>query len=417
MTGHPFFLSGAVLVEIRGEEKERFFNIAGKKAYEIRGIRERADGSVVFWTRPGDFKAMKTAVKKTGVRLFILERRGFPFLLRRGRERKLSVCGAAAFFLLLFFCSLFIWDISFEGNARYTDEMLSHFLETIPVKNGMLKAGISCAELEEQVRTAFPDISWASAEIVGTRLTLHIKENDVILYEAVKEGEPCDLAAERAGEVVRIVMRSGVCKVKTGDQVEAGELLVDGTVPIYDDSETLIASHEVRADADIYARTVHTFQKSLPGLTTKKTATGKRRRGVFFRILGQEFTLLSPKLSPAGKRAGEDGAPSWEYVKETRQVKLFENFFLPVYYGSLTAREVSVYEKNYSKEELSALSERYLGEWTENFSEKGIQILGNDVKIEESVSGVRILGTMTVMENIALPVPAAESQEEIQDGS
>ena len=37
------------------------------------------------------------------------------------------------FFLLLYGLSFFIWDISFEGNLRFTDQTLLHYMETLPV--------------------------------------------------------------------------------------------------------------------------------------------------------------------------------------------------------------------------------------------------------------------------------------------
>ena len=53
---------------------------------------------------------------------------------------------------------------------------------------------------------------------------------------------------------------------------------------------------------------------------------------------------------------------------------------------------------------------RYL----QNFTEKGIQILGSDVRIERSESHWTIHGTLTVVEDIAKESPIPEDQEEIQ---
>ena len=50
----------------------------------------------------------------------------------------------------------------------------------------------------------------------------------------------------------------------------------------------------------------------------------------------------------------------------------------------------------------------------EKLTEKGIQILGNDGKIEKSESGWTITGTVTVVEDIAKEVPVPEKQEENQ---
>ena len=55
-----------------------------------------------------------------------------------------------------------------------------------------------------------------------------------------------------------------------------------------------------------------------------------------------------------------------------------------------------------------------LNEYLQNFTEKGIQILGSDVRIERSESHWTIHGTLTVVEDIAKESPIPEDQEEIQ---
>ena len=53
-------------------------------------------------------------------------------------------------------------------------------------------------------------------------------------------------------------------------------------------------------------------------------------------------------------------------------------------------------------------------EYMEKLEEKGIQILGSDVRIERSESHWTIHGTLTVVEDIAKESPIPEDQEEIQ---
>ena len=112
---------------------------------------------------------------------------------------------------------------------------------------GMRKSAVSCEELEESLRNQFAEITWVSAEIKGTRLTVRIKENEAMLSPVEPDRTPCDLTAEKDGVIERCVVRNGLLKVRAGDPVAAGDLLVAGTIPIYDDSENLVSSHEIRA--------------------------------------------------------------------------------------------------------------------------------------------------------------------------
>ena len=424
------FREGSVKVRIEGRGIERFFNIAAQRGIMIEKIEtkeipaaehdrydnrvekneleneERKQGKTVcFQTSPKDFKRLKSIARKTNVLLRITEKHGFPFLLILGRRRSLWVGGLAAFFLLICLSSFYVWDISFEGNHRFTDETLLHFMATVPVQCGMRKSRISCTELEKRIRNAFPEISWVSAELTGTRLTIHLRENNRILQARLEPESPCELTAGTDGTVTRIIVRNGKARVKVGDTVKAGDVLVSGELPLYDDFEALVKINKVHADAEVYAKTTRTVEWKCPETKEIRARTGKRRRGIFFKFLDLEFCFLTPGLKKEN---------TWELFMEEFQLKLSKNFYLPVYGGILTAEEYVPYEKVLTEAEISESADRYLNEYLQNFTEKGIQILGSDVKIERSGSHWKIHGTLTVVEDIAKESPIPEDQEEIQ---
>ena len=74
-----------------------------------------------------------------------------------------------------------VWDISVEGNFRFTEETILHYLDTLPVSCGMLRSKVSCSFIEESLKDQFPEISWVSAKIEGTRLTITVRENNAAL--------------------------------------------------------------------------------------------------------------------------------------------------------------------------------------------------------------------------------------------
>ena len=436
---------GSVKVRIDGRGMERFFNIAAQRGIVIEKIETKEipaaeyDGNrhdrydnhvekkelekedkkqgktVCFEISPRNFKRLKPIARKTDVRLRITEKHGFPFWLILGRRRSLWAGGLAAFFLLIYLSSFYVWDISFDGNHRFTDEMLLHFMDAIPVQCGMRKKEISCGDLEKQIRNAFPEIGWVSAELTGTRLTVHVRENDGVLKAetgsdapcelTAGSDAPCELTAGSDGTVTKIIVRNGIVRVKAGDEVKTGDVLVSGKLPIYDDSETLVKTNLVHADAEVYAETTRTVTWKIPVAEEIRAGTGKKRMGVFFKFLDTEFCFLMPDLKKES---------SWELFMEESQLRFSKNFYLPVYGGILAAREYIPYEKVLTKSEVSDSADRYLNEYMQNLTEKGIQILGSDVKIERSESHWKIHGTLTVVEDIAKESPMPEDQEEIQ---
>ena len=79
------FFKGGVQAEITGLGRERFFNIAARRELFVTGIGTDRDGHVLFWTTGEDYKKMKPAARKAGVRLFLRKKYGLPIFLFRNR--------------------------------------------------------------------------------------------------------------------------------------------------------------------------------------------------------------------------------------------------------------------------------------------------------------------------------------------
>ena len=241
-----------------------------------------------------------------------------------------------------------------------------------------------------------------SARVSGTRLLIHIKENEVLSTIPEKDETPCDIVASQPGIITSMVVRQGVAQVCVGDQVEEGQVLVSGRVPIIGDNEEEINAYMVHADADIVARTVKQYEKTFPLLHQERVQTGRKRRGWYVKAGKWSFTFLMPVR----------GQGEWDYSMEEKQLRLFSNFYLPVYIGAIQGREMAAYERNYREDELKELSKAINYQFVKNLEEKGVQILENNDRIETSVSQCRIKGKLVTQESIVKTQPAAERMEE-----
>ena len=180
---------GYVKLRLHGYSPERFLNLCNARKLEIWGILCKNGDYEFYMTVPG-YRKVRPLVRKSRVRLRVLERRGLPFFLYRHRKRKPFGAGVAGFFILLYVMSMFIWDIEFEGNHQYTYDTLIRYLAEQDVNYGMYKKQIDCEELESGFRANFPEITWVSARVSGTRLLIHIKENEVLSTLPEKDETP-----------------------------------------------------------------------------------------------------------------------------------------------------------------------------------------------------------------------------------
>ncbi len=431
---------GYLRVRISGAGVERFLNLClanGIETWELRACGERGAECCMELSQ---FYRIRPFVRKAGVRVRIAGRYGLPFFIYRNRYREGAACGILAFAGLLYLLTLFVWNITFEGNYHYSRDTLLSYLETLDIRYGMRKNRISCEDLEESIRSAFPEITWVSASVAGTRLVVRIKENEVLSSVPERDDTPCELTAKRAGTITRMIVRQGKACAAIGDVVEEGQLLVASGLSVMNDAGEVVRTKYVRADADIYAQTHYTYQKTLPGLCRQEVPSGRVRREYRLSVGAFRARMRLPARGElwAGVR---DGALSfakwlaekagldkcipfpaaqaetavWNETAESRQLCLFGDFFLPVYWEECVSREVYIYERSYTREELSALAQEEEAKYLENLCEKGVHIMKNNVKILEYGTSLRIEGTVTAEEEIAqaraVDVPDTSGEE------
>jgi similar to stage IV sporulation protein len=398
-------LRGYLRVELTGYTPERFFNLCRSNGIELWDIScENGGRCHRFFADLPDYRRVRPLVRKSGVHLHITGKHGLPFFLHRNRRRKLYAAGLASFCLVLFLMTRFIWDISIEGNYHFSDDTLLTYLAEKQIVYGMKKSLIDCDLLEEEIRSSFPEILWVSARISGTRLLIHIKENDVVGEIPVPDREPCDLVAADDGVITRMIVRQGKAQVKAGDTIERGQLLVSGNVPVLDEYDALISEYQVHADADIYAQTEKTVRVNLPGLTAERTPTGKERHGLRVELGGYTFLWMIPFT----------GENSWETVVQRRQVTLFGDFYLPVWVSRISAKEYQIYERPLHEDELEMQKENYLQKIQNDFKQKGVAIIQNDDKILGSNVTYVLQAHFVVEEPVAKAQILTESKEREQ---
>ena len=119
---------------------------------------------------------------------------------------------------------------------------------------------------------------------------MYVKENEQSVEERPVQNEPCNLLATVSGNVVSIITRNGVPKVKPGDEVKKGDVLVGGEVPVYNDDETIKEYMYVRSDADVRLETELKYHKTLKLDYQKKVYTGQEKAAYYVRVYKNSFS-------------------------------------------------------------------------------------------------------------------------------
>lgn len=351
-----------------------------------------------------DFRIIRPLVKKSKTRLRITKKEGLPFFLYRNRKRKVTYISVILFFLFLHTMSLFIWDIEFEGNQKYTDGVLMDFLYSYGYKHGMKISNITCEDIEKQIRNEYNDINWVSAMIDGTKLIVKVKENTGILHlEENTESGSGDLVADKEGVVREIVTRQGTPVVHVGDQVAKGDILVSGVVDIIDDSSTVVNRHYVRADADVTLELSYYYKDTIKK-AYKKRVYEEEKKQYFIQGFGYRFVFLPMNLKDVKA----------EVYTDTKQVHIFSNFYLPFYYGDSIIKYYSEVDSVYTDEQLKGIAEGRLSYYLKNLEKMGVEIIENNVKILVNNNNCVAEGNIVVQEKTGVnqEVPQEDKIEE-----
>lgn len=368
-----FFL-GSVKIQLKGQEVPRFLGLCSKHHIRIWDIDPKDGDEITFVLLKPDVFRLHPLLKKTNSRFRILEKRGFPFWLRKYRWRYAFGLGFLLALGLFWYLSGFIWQVKLTGNSSVTDSMMEHFLEEQETGAGTRRKQIDTLALESAIRTAFPQVIWITVYQKGTVLHIDLREQMAVEEKTEEEAEevyhliaPCD------GQVTSIFLRRGTAAVAVGDTVQQGDVLVYGWIPVYDDTGTLLQAYDsCRADGDVMIAGQEVYEEELPLSHAVRRWQEKSRRYFIIGTAYGSVDLMRYFL--------------WEsshvIVTDTCELNLFGLLPLPLV---LHQRQILFYDtqmQEYSRQEAEELLAAHFSDFCKKLEEKGIQITDKNVMIE-----------------------------------
>ena len=283
--------------------------------------------------------------------------------------------------------SFYIWTFTFVGNEKISSDILLRFVNELGVNRGTYKKTIDIQMIEEEMREYFDGISWVSVRINGTELIVSIRENYTAEQRTdLSEGSQDDLLAGIGGSVVGMITRKGVPLVKIGDRVEPGDILVEGKVPIHDNDGNIISYDYVDADADVTIRTEYPIHRTISRYYRHKNYTGNEIAVPYVRFGQHYFSIQYYK----------NQYPLYDVIVKENTNEIFSEFSVPIFWGTRRYCEYVEIEDLYGEEEGVVLLKKFLEQTVKELSEKGVQIIENNVKIEADSQYLKLTGFLLV---------------------
>lgn len=419
-------VSNQVRCFVTGEETLRFVNLCRNNGIELRHLVRR-ENAIQMEIDAKNFKKLRPLVRKTHVKIHILNRHGPAFFFYRHKRRWWFLLGMTVFAGMIYILSLFVWQIDIDGNRKYTDALILQALAQMDVKTGCRKSEIDLPEIEEELRIMYNEITWVSASIAGTKLQIELREGDLKISGSSGGGQtgnvkrvenrennpktqngeseidlPANLVADEDAIITNLVVRRGTVAVRYGDEVKKGDVLIEGKVYIYNEDETLKKVDYLTAEGDVFGKYQELYEKHYQRKHEVRSYKGKNYRKLGVAIVGKSFCL--PVWENILKKQLEENTLSevWSWKK---QFRLTPTFYLPF---ALEYTEYVPYEnvvEEYTDEVIKKMAEEELQKYLNELEKKGVQIISNSVTISLDADGGHVKGTLILDGPIGKEVP------------
>ena len=318
------FFCGILEVEFFGIYPEKIINLCAKNRIAVWNVHY-GNKKIRLFITVKDFKRLPKILKRSGLRLHILNKTGFPFFINRYKRRFGIFAGIVIFFAVLQFMSGFIWIIEVEGNKTVTDREILAICKDLGIKTGVKRNSIDTKNTPQDLLLKTDKLSWGSFNIEGCKLTVNVTE---IVPKTEDNTVATNLKAAKDGIIEKIDVTSGNPVVKVGDIVKKGDLLVSGI------TETMRDTKFVHSIGTVTAKTEETITLFEPFIKKTETLTGKTAKRRVLEIFGIKIPLYIGKEK--GNFKTETDCKNLKLLSQNIPIKIYTKKFIFVKKENLT---------------------------------------------------------------------------------
>ena len=338
------YLLGYVRVTVEGYYIERFINICTTSKILIWNLKR--DKGVRLYLNIGinDFYRIVKIAKKLKCKVKINKKRGIPFIINKYRKRKVFLISLFIIIITIYVSTGYIWNIEIQIEDNLKLENLKEDIISAGLKISMKKEEIHTEEIINQIRLKRNDISWIGIELKGTNAIVRaVKAKEA--PEIIDENDYCNIVATKSGTITKIIAQNGTALVKPGDEVEKGQVLIQGAMKgKYTGIRYVHSLGEVKAIVK-YTKTEKIRYKEEK---TVKTGNIEKKYQIKFNNFQINFykTLSNFKI--------------YDTIEENKKLKIFSNFYLPISVTKVTNEELEKISKEYTVEEATEIGTKKL---------------------------------------------------------
>ncbi|MBM6896146.1 sporulation protein YqfD [Pseudoflavonifractor capillosus] len=279
-------LFGYGVLQITGAFPERFFNLCAQYRRGFWHLRWLDAHTVQVRVHLADLSELEELAQRCGCTLEVLSRRGGLAQLQRLSKRWGFMLGLGLCLLAVSVLSRFVLVVEVVGNETVPSAVILTQLERLGVRPGAYAPSISQREVANEALTALPELSFMAINVYGTRVVVQVEEAEE-KPELLDQSTPADIVATADGIIEDIQTSAGQAQFVDGDIVAKGEVLISGTIPLYEQNidKPYAGDLVVHATGTVTARTWRTLEERLP-LTVPTKVWGEEKKTSYRLTIG-----------------------------------------------------------------------------------------------------------------------------------
>ena len=274
---------GKILVEIKVLNTERILNLFWKKNIRVYKVKKKDFATLILEIDYLSYLEVKECVESLGGRINIIKSEGFVFFLGNIKKKLSLVIGGVMFLCIIYYLSTYIWAVEVDVQQNIPPFEVRKQLNSIGIKPGIAKSSIDVKEVEKKLENMSSEILWLRASIDGS--TLKVVVDEKINPPQEQSYEYGNLVATMEGEIKRVYTFAGRAKVKSGQLVKAGDVVIEG-IDGNEGGEYILPPRGI-----VIANTFYEKSMNVKVNGTQLERSGEKDSDIFISIFGKKIYL------------------------------------------------------------------------------------------------------------------------------
>lgn len=274
-----------VVLEITGKDIPRFIRSLYKKGirfYHLSTFNHIAQVTVSY----SDYQKIKDIPTIYEIR--IIKYCGLAKILKFLQIYKVFLISLMlGIFFLYFLCNI-IFDVEVIHDKKEIRNFILEELKEYHIHKFSFVKSFDKNEkiVAEILKKHHSKIEWMEIERIGTKYIIKVEERKTITKD--EDTTPRDVIAKKKGTILSITATTGEVVKKIYDYVEAGDVLISGTIK---NKETI--KDYVHAEGRVFAETWYSVRVEVPYFYYEEEKTGKEQKNLQLKFLSFNKRLLS----------------------------------------------------------------------------------------------------------------------------